>query len=124
MKCLKGILRVSPLSDSGTYTVAVSCLDDFGSIFPISQFDSKITTFSTLVVDVDVDARSVCVLLATISTPEIGAVPSFAISIITLLDFKDVRNGSSARTFITLSPVTLKSKSAKAVLTPDSLNLE
>ena len=65
---------MSPLSDAGTYTVAVSCLDDFGAIFPTSQFDSKITTFSTLVVDDDVDASSVCVLVATISTPEIGAV--------------------------------------------------
>ncbi len=77
----KGILRVSPLSPWGTYTVAVRYLADFGSMFPISQLDSKITTFSTLVVDDVVDARSVCVLLETISTPEIGAVPSFAIQL-------------------------------------------
>ena len=55
---------------------------------------------------------------------EIGAVPSFAISITTSLVARDVKNGSIALTLITLSPVTLKSKSAKAVLTPDSLNLE
>ena len=93
-------------------------------MFPTSQLDSKITTFSTFVVDDDVDASSVDVFVAIISTPEIGAVPSFAISMTTLFDVNEVRNGSCALTLITLSPVTLKSKSANAVLTPDSLNLE
>ncbi len=83
------------------------CLADFGSMFPTSQLDSRITTFSTLVVEDAVDARSVCVLVATISTLDMGAVPSFAISITTLLVLREVRNGSNARTFITLSPVTL-----------------
>ena len=93
-------------------------------MFPTSQLDSKITTFSILVVEVDVDASSVCVLDAVISTPEIGAVPSFEISITTLLVLKDVRNGSIALTLIKLSPVTLKSKSANVVRTPDSLSRE
>ena len=115
---------MSSLRDSGTYTVAVRYFADFASIFPISQFDSKITTFSTLVVDDDVDASSVCVFVAVISTLEIGAVPSLEISMITSLDVKDVRNGSSALTFITLSPVTLKSKLANVVRTPDSRSLE
>jgi len=77
-----------------------------------------------LVVDDDVDASSVEVLVAVISTLEIGAVPSFAISMTISFDFNDVRNGSNARTLITLSPVTLKLKSSNAVLIPDSLNLE
>ena len=115
---------MSSLRVSGTYTVAVRYLEDLGSIFPTSQLDSKITTFSTLVVDEEVDASSVWVFVATISTLEIGAVPSFEISITTLFDFKDVRNGSNALTLIILSPVILKLKSEKAVLTPDSLNLE
>jgi hypothetical protein len=93
-------------------------------MFPISQLDSKMTTFYILVVDDDADASSVCVLVVIISTPEIGAVPSFAISITTLLDLKDIRNVSIALTFITLSPVTRKLKSSNEVRTPDSLNLE
>ena len=70
------------------------------------------------------DARSVCVLVETMSTPEIGAVPSFATSITTLFVVSDVKNGSNALYIDTLSPVTLNWKSAKAVLTPDSRNLE
>jgi len=58
-----------------------------------------------LVVDDEVDASSVDVFVATMSTLEIGAVPSFAISITTLFVFNDVRNGSNAFTFITLSPL-------------------
>ena len=50
---------MSSLRVSGTYTVAVRYLEDLGSIFPTSQLDSKITTFSTLVVDEEVDASSV-----------------------------------------------------------------
>ena len=80
-------------------------------------------TFSKLVVGVEVDAISV-VFVALISTLEIGAVPLLEISIIALLDFKDVKNGCSAFAFITLSPVTLKSKFSYTVLTPDSLSLE
>ncbi len=93
-------------------------------MLPTSQLDSKITTFSTLVVDDEVDASSVWVLVATISTLDNGAVPSFVISITTLFNFKDVRNGSNALTLIILSPVTLKVNSENEVLTPDSLILE
>jgi len=45
-------------------------------------------------------------------------------TIIALKQFRDVKNGSIALTLITLAPVTLKSKSANAVLTPDSRSLE
>ena len=58
------------------------------------------------------------------STLDNGAVPSFEISMITLFVFRDVKNGSIALMLITLSPVTLKLKSEKEVLTPDSRNLE
>ena len=47
----------------------------------MSQFVYNMTTFSIFVTDVVVDEIAVAVFVATMSTPEIGAVPSFDTSI-------------------------------------------
>ena len=108
---------------SGTKMLTWNSANEFGKIVPTSQCVWSKITFSRFF-DFEVAVTEVWSFFKIISTLDSGAVPPFETCIVTSLFVSDVMYGVVGVTFTILSPVSLKLKSKKSCLTPDSLSLD